>query len=77
MARHWTEWIRHVQSSEWLGRTWDDCEKPEGYLADDGVSGTEWRDGESSEGLRRVCTWSPMFWETVDESGGHFRTTCQ
>jgi hypothetical protein len=29
------------------------CERPDGYLLDDGVSGTELRDGESS-GLRSV-----------------------
>ena len=48
-------------------RTW--C-RPIGYLAEDGVSGTECRDGESSA-LRMVCSCRPMvLLETVDESGG-------
>lgn len=45
------------------------CDNPEGYLLEDGVSGTELRDGESS-GFSRVCSWRPMVLETVEESGG-------
>ena len=40
---------------------------PDGYLADDGVSGTEWREGESSA-LRIVCSCNPMLLETPEES---------
>jgi len=61
-------------SKAWFndGRVLDCCERPDGYLLDDGVSGTECREGESS-GLRSVCNWSPMLLlETVDES-----STCQ
>jgi hypothetical protein len=45
------------------------CESPDGYLAEEGVPGTELRDGESSA-LRMVCSWRPMLFDTVDESEG-------
>lgn len=58
-------------SNPWLseGRAfgWATWERPEGYRAEDGVSGIELRDGDSSEGLRRVCNCRPMPWETVEE----------
>jgi hypothetical protein len=49
------------------------CDKPDGYLLDDGVSGTELRDGESS-GFRRVWSWRPMVAETADESSACVRS---
>ena len=39
----------------------------DGYLPDEGVSGTEIRDGESSA-LRMVCSCNPMVFETPEES---------
>lgn len=45
------------------------CESPDGYLADEGVSGTELRDGESSA-LSMVCSCRPMLFDTVEESEG-------
>lgn len=45
------------------------CESPDGYLAEEGVSGTELRDGESSA-LSMVCSCRPMLFDTVEESEG-------
>ena len=64
--------VLSLLSKPWFtgGRVVDGCERPDGNLLDDGVSGTECREGESS-GLRSVCSCRPML-ETVEESG-----TCQ